>query len=109
MNYGIWMTASENIQGGFETSKGSGKFITSSNTYNDNQWHHAVVTYDGSILRMYIDGSEVGSKSIKQGQGPDSSSDNDLVIGANSAIPADNFFIGNIDGVGVWDRALNQT
>jgi predicted phosphodiesterase len=106
MNYGIWMTASENIQGGFETSKGSGKFITSSNTYDDNQWHHVVVTYDGSILRMYIDGSEVGSKSIKQGQGPDSSSDNNLVIGANSAIPTDNFFIGNIDEVGVWNQAI---
>jgi Concanavalin A-like lectin/glucanases superfamily len=108
MNYGIWMTASENIQGGFETSKGSGKFITSSNTYNDDQWHHAVVTYDGSILRMYIDGSEIGNKSIKQGQGPDNTSENVLRIGANSAI-LDNFFIGNIDEIGVWEKALNQT
>jgi hypothetical protein len=107
MNYGIWMTASENIQGGFETSKGSGKFITSSNTYNDNQWHYVVVTYDGSILRMYIDGSEIGNKSIKQGQGPDNTSENDLRIGANSAI-LDNFFIGNIDEIGVWNRTLNQ-
>ncbi|HEU5172254.1 MAG TPA: LamG domain-containing protein, partial [Nitrososphaeraceae archaeon] len=107
MNYGVWMTPSGNIQGGYETSKGSDKFITSSNTYNDGQWHHVVVTYDGSILRLYIDGSEVGSKSIKQSQGPDSTSENSLRIGANSAI-LDNYFIGNIDEVGVWNGALTQ-
>ena len=102
------MTPSGNVQGGFETSKGSDKFITSFNTYNDDQWHHAVVTYDGSILRMYIDGSEVGSKSIKQSQGHDDTSKNPLRIGANSAI-LDNFFIGNIDEVGIWNAALMQT
>ena len=107
LNYGIWMTSAGNIQGGFETSKGSDKFITSSNTYNDDQWHHVTLTYDGSVLRMYIDSSEVGTKSIKQGQGPDSTSENPLRIGANSRI-LDNFFTGNIDEVGVWNRALTQ-
>lgn len=56
---------------------------------------------------MYIDGSEVGSKSIKQSQGPDDTSKNPLRIGANSAI-LDNFFIGNIDEVGIWNAALMQ-
>jgi Concanavalin A-like lectin/glucanases superfamily/Calcineurin-like phosphoesterase len=108
MNYGIWMTSSGNIQGGFETSKGSGKFIKSSNIYNDDQWHHVTLTYNGQVLIMYIDGSEVGRMSIKQNQGPDDTSKNPLRIGANSAI-VDNFFTGNIDEIGVWGRALDQT
>ena len=108
MNYGIWMTSSGNIQGGFETSKGAGKFILSSKTYNNNQWHHVTLTYNGQVLILYIDGSEVGRMSIKQGQGPDSTSNNPLRIGANSAI-VNNFFTGNIDEIGIWDRALDQT
>ena len=108
MNYGIWITPSGNIQGGFETSKGAGKFITSSKTYNNNQWHQVTLTYDGQVLILYIDGLEVGRISIKQGQGPDSTSKNPLRIGANSAI-VNNFFTGNIDEIGIWDRALDQT
>ena len=27
-----------------------------SNTYNDGQWHYAVGTWDGSNVRLYVDG-----------------------------------------------------
>ena len=47
MNYGIWMTSTEQIKAGFETSSGADQFVTSVNTYNDGQWHYAVVTNDG--------------------------------------------------------------
>ena len=58
MNYGIWMNSAEKIQAGFETSTGADFFVTSPNTYNNDQWHYAVATYDGSAatLRLYIDG-----------------------------------------------------
>ncbi len=60
MNYGIWMTPSEKLRGGFETSSGSDRYATSPNTYNNGQWHHGVVTYDGtSIVRLYVDGVQV--------------------------------------------------
>ena len=65
MNYGIWMNSAEKIQAGFETSAGADFYVTSPLTYNDDQWHYAVVTYDGSAatLRLYIDGVLVASKS----------------------------------------------
>ena len=50
LNYGIWMTSTEQIKAGFETSAVADQYVTSGNTYNDGQWHYAVVTNDGSRL-----------------------------------------------------------
>ena len=63
MNWGIWMNSAEQIKGGFETSSGTDFFATSPASYNDNQWHYAVVTYGGPTVILYIDGVQVASKS----------------------------------------------
>ena len=107
MNYGLWMTSSEKLRGGFETSSGSDRFATSPNTYNNGQWHHAVVTYDGtSIVRLYIDGVQVASTSTSS---LPEVNNHPLRIGSDSRIVDDDLFIGNIDEVGIWDRALTTT
>jgi len=110
MNYGIWMNSAERIKGGFETSTGTDFYVTSPNSYRDNQWHYAVVTYDGSIVILYIDGIQVGSKSTS-GALPDSSGTQPIRIGANSRTtpPTGNFFIGNVDEVRVWNDNLSPT
>ena len=106
MNYGLWMTSSEGVQGGFETSSGSDSMVTSPNSYNNGQWHHGVVTFDGSILRLYVDGVQITTLSTSSI--PETAGINPLKIGANSRI-ADNLFTGSIDEVGVWNRALTTT
>ena len=35
--------------------------VTSPRAYNDGKWHHAVMTWDGATVRLYIDGDEVAS------------------------------------------------
>ena len=35
---------------------GNDLVLTSTGTYNDNQWHHAVVTMDSTDRYLYIDG-----------------------------------------------------
>ena len=62
-NYGIWITSSGKLSGGFETSSGSNKYITSPNSYVDGQWQHGVVTFDGSNVRLYVNGIQVASTS----------------------------------------------
>jgi concanavalin A-like lectin/glucanase superfamily protein/F5/8 type C domain-containing protein len=106
-NYQISMTSTEKVKGGFETSSGADFFVTSPNTYNDNHWHYAVVTYDGAIIRLYVDGIQVASKSTS-GASPDSSGTKPVRIGANSRTtpPTGNFFIGNVDEVRVWNDDL---
>jgi predicted phosphodiesterase len=106
MNYGIWMTSSEKVQGGFETSSGTDRLVTSPTSYNNGQWHHGVVTFDGSILRLYVDGVQITTLSTSST--PETTGTNPLKIGANSRI-ADGLFTGTIDEVGVWNKALNPS
>jgi hypothetical protein len=105
-NYGISMTSSEKIKAGFETSSGADQFVTSPNAYNDGQWHYVVVTNDGSTIRLYIDGTQVATKSTS-GASPETSGTKPVRVGANSRItPPGNFFTGEVDEVRVWNDDL---
>lgn len=73
----------------------------------DGKWHNVVGTFDGSMVRVYVDGRQVGDGS------PDSApiqygmpSGNDLAIG-NYPWCTGLGFAGNIDEVKVFDRALS--
>jgi len=106
MNYGIWMTKSEKIKAGFESTSAADYFVTSAKSYNDNQWHYAVVTYGGSTVILYIDGLQVGTKSTT-GASPETSGTKPVRVGANSrVIPPGNFFTGQVDEVRVWNDDL---
>ena len=109
MNYGIWMNSAEKIQAGFETRTGADNEVTSPLTYNDGQWHYAVVTYDAApaspAVRLYIDGALVGTKATTAA--PDNTGTQPVRIGANSRTP-NGFFTGNADEVRVWNRELTS-
>jgi Concanavalin A-like lectin/glucanases superfamily/Bacterial Ig domain/PKD domain len=103
MNYGIWMTNSETIRGGFETSSGSAFYATSPLSYSDGNWHYAVVTFDGSAIGLYIDGLPVATKTASAS--PDSGGEEPIRMGADSQTLT-NYFIGNVDEVRIWNNAL---
>lgn len=106
MNYGLYITMDEQVRGGFETSAGTNYFVSSVNKYNDGQWHYALVTNDGSFVRLYVDGSQIGSRSTP-GALPDNSGIQPVRIGANSQA-ANSFFVGNADEIRIWNRALSS-
>jgi len=110
MNWGIWMNSAQQVKGGFETSSGTDFFATSPTSYNNNQWHYAVVTYGGSTVILYIDGVQVASKSTS-GASPDSAGTQPVRVAANSrgTPPTTNFFIGDIDEVRTWNDDLTAT
>ncbi len=106
-NYGIWLTGTNQgvagkIQAGFEDSNGNNYFVTTRNTYNDNNWHYVVVTYDKSILKLYVDNVLVTSKNTNAIPAMNSMP---LVIGKDSNTNK-RYFKGYIDEVRVYDRAL---
>jgi hypothetical protein len=76
--------------------------ITGTADVNDGQWHHAVGTYDGSQICLYVDGnldvSSTASGTIKINDHP-------VYIGENSERP-DRFWNGLIDDVRLYSYAL---
>jgi len=67
-------------------------------------WHHIAGTYDGSTIRLYVDGVEKASSSVS---GPIQTSSTPLYIGNKpfSSYSGD-YFKGIIDEVRIYNRAL---
>ncbi|MGE0242813.1 MAG: discoidin domain-containing protein, partial [Nitrososphaeraceae archaeon] len=104
MNYGIWLTYQGHLQAGFEATDSSNYFVTSKKPVNDNKWHYAIVTYDGSILKLFIDGVLDASLNTNNSK-PDNTGDNRIAIAANS-LYKDKLYLGDVDEVRIWNRAL---
>jgi len=69
-----------------------------------NTWTHLATTYDGSALRLYVNGALVSSIAAS---GNIVTSNMPLRIGGN-AIWGDEYFKGRIDEVRLYNRALSQ-
>ena len=69
------------------------------------QWHHVAATWDGSTVKLYVDGSEVATALLS---GNYSDPGKDTLIGGiyYGALPYCPFE-GLIDEVGIWNRALS--
>jgi hypothetical protein len=109
-SYGLYTGANGGLE--FYTSSNNGLSFTLSPDAGtgvwDGNWHSAIGTFDGSTVRLYIDGKQVGSGT------PDTSpiayglpTSNDLMIGNYPACPSiPEGFTGSIDEVKVFNRAL---
>jgi hypothetical protein len=71
----------------------------------DGRWHHAAGTYDGTTVRLFIDGREVGSGTPASGAINYDLPSTAMTFGVYDG-SCDLFLVGDIDGVSVWDRAL---
>ena len=74
-----------------------------------NVWQHVAATYDGSKMRLYIDGNLVKTKNYKGKI--NCSQDYKLKIGrvADAAAGNGRYFEGKIDEVRIWHRVLSQS
>jgi RHS repeat-associated protein len=83
------------------------KWLTAPNPLVAGQTYHLVGTYDGSTMRLYVNGSQVASKAAT---GSFVSSSNPLNVGAHSSGTAqDSFFNGVIDEAAMYDTALSAS
>lgn len=70
------------------------------------EWYHLAMTYDGEVLKLYINGTEISSNSGMSGG-------IDAGTGIAFGTPSDEkhvdwFFDGKMDEVGIWDRSLTS-
>lgn len=71
-------------------------------SYSTNTWYMVSYTFDGSIARLYVDGSQMGSGSGSQTLATILSLGR---IGGN--ISGGSYWDGSMDEIGVWDRQLS--
>ena len=69
-----------------------------------NTWTHLAATYDGTTLRLFVNGTQVGSRAVS---GALLTSSGVLRIGGNSLWGE--YFAGRIDEVRIYNRALTQS
>jgi len=105
----LYMTNSGQLIFGQDAS-GSLVTVTSSGSYNDGAWHHAVGTYNGSSIVLYVDGSQVASTSSGAPQNYSGywRLGYDNLSGWPSA-PSSYYFAGTIDEAAVYNYALSGT
>jgi hypothetical protein len=91
------------VHGLFGSGSGADKSAVGTSTLTLNTWTHLAGTYDGTALRLYVNGAlvatfaQTGSMTATTGA---------LRIGGDFS---NEFFTGLIDEVRVYNRALSQT
>lgn len=109
--YGLYTGANGGLE--FYVSRNAGRVFADSadagvNVW-DGRWHLAVGTFDGTTVRLYVDGVAVGAGTVYPGGlqyiQPDS---NDFFIGNYPGCEGREF-TGTIDDVMVWNRALRAS
>jgi hypothetical protein len=114
INYGLLIstdvTGYNALEVVFDTpsANGSGHYsVFSDVAVNDGQWHHGCGTYDGSTLKLYLDGQRVSSDddfNTTGGDAPDTGTQ-ELVIGGHEGFLT---YEGNEDEVRIWNVALTD-
>jgi chitodextrinase len=85
------------------TFNGAVSYITAPNTIPINSWSYLTLTYDGAMLRLYVNGVQVSSIAKT---GTIETNSNPLRIGGNSTYGE--YFKGRIDEIRIYNRALSQ-
>jgi hypothetical protein len=82
-------------------------YLICSNAISENIWHHLAATYDGTTMKIFVDGVLSGSMSSSSVSG--TANTQKILIGARLHFSsAANFFNGDMDEVRIWNVARTQ-
>lgn len=72
---------------------------------NANSWFNFVITKANNVISYYVNGIFVGSSPVLNANNPL----NKIFFGTSGLLPhAQTFYNGNLDDIGIWNRALTQ-
>ncbi|WP_182113257.1 MULTISPECIES: PKD domain-containing protein [unclassified Actinotalea] len=105
----VYMDNQGRLRFGIRPYSGSRVVASSTQSYNDGQWHHVVGTADAGGTHLYVDGVRVASAAPAQGRmyGGYWRVGGDSLQGWTNRPTNDNF-TGDVDEVAVYDRALTH-
>ncbi|HVM29949.1 MAG TPA: LamG-like jellyroll fold domain-containing protein [Candidatus Limnocylindrales bacterium] len=97
---GFWLAQNGNVMEGVIYGSAQGRITASG--YQDGNWHHIVATADGTTMRLYMDGVQVGSTPLS---GNITTWNDNLAIGAIDSNAE--WFSGDIDEVALYGEAVS--
>jgi uncharacterized membrane protein len=103
LSYGLYTSDSDGLPSGW-IRRTSDIGVTGNAAVAIDSWVHLAVTYDGSALNLYVNGSQVATRAIT---GAIATSSQPLRIGGNASYGE--FFDGTIDEVRIYNRALTAS
>lgn len=83
-----------------------GDVVKANTAITDTNWHHVVVTWNGTTGKIYLDGMDVSGSTTSRTFVANSTN---LVIGAKYPFGADSPFHGSVDEVAIYNTALTST
>ncbi len=96
---GIWIVRQTCLHAGFGDGKNWMAFSSEPNAIELNVWNHVAATYDGNVYRLYANGTEVGSLTVRK---------TPLRQHVSRIGRVDYWFPGAIREVRLWNRALTS-
>ncbi len=78
-----------------------------SNVLTLNEWNHVAATFDNGVVKLYVDGIEVGSSTAPFSTIP--STTNPIHIAEDFVIGASEYFNGQMDEVKIWGSARSAS
>jgi hypothetical protein len=93
------------IESRFRNSSGTAYTIAHEGGFEIGVWQHLLLTYDGSMLRYFINANQVDSVSANGSLG---SSNGDFFMGFLLYQTSRFSLFGQLDEVGLWNRKLNS-
>jgi hypothetical protein len=102
MAYSLFTSDASSLPAGYVRTS-SDLNVTGTAALGVNAWTHIALTYDGTTLRLYVGGAQVGSRAVS---GSMAVTTGVLTLGGNSL--ALGYFQGLMDDVRIYNRALTQ-
>jgi hypothetical protein len=97
------------LGGGIATEKSPDQWDYMDSYASQNEWHHVVMSYDRTSLSFYLDGAAQSPRNINEKDtGNIIVKNNPLTIGQAGIGVEDNYFVGVIDEVRIYNRSLSH-
>jgi len=112
-SYGFVTTSSAGAMSFVVTTEGGGNptNVANANLPADDKWHYLVGTFDGTDLKMYVDGALIDTQARSEASSSNIYYPNtNVAVGIGGAPFAwADFFHGTVQEAAIWDRALSET